>query len=79
MPKVEVVTIWVVGIHAVSRPVSSEAKHGGIKLSHVVNVDTADVRAAAESFHVAAGGATTKAVAERRSREGVGRTRSGEA
>src|SRR5260370_17934408 len=43
MPKVEVVTIWVVGIHAVSRPVSS----GGIKLSHVVNVDTADVRAAA--------------------------------
>ena len=55
MPKVEVVTIWVVGIHAVSRPVSSEAKHGGIKLSHLVNVDTTCVRAAAESFHVAAG------------------------
>ena len=61
MPKVEVVTIWVVGIHAVSRPVSSEAKHGGIKLSHVVNVDTTCVRAAPKSSHVAAGRATTYA------------------
>ena len=51
MPKVEVVTVWVVGIQAVSRPVSS--------LSHEVNVDTTDVRAAAESSHVAAGRATT--------------------
>ena len=51
MPKKEVVTVRVVGIQGVSRPVSSEAKHGGIKLSYVVNVDTADVRAAAESSH----------------------------
>ena len=59
MSKVEVVTIWVVWIHAVSRPVSSEAEHGGIKVCHVVNLDITDLRAAAVSSHVATGGATT--------------------
>ena len=61
MPEVEVATIWVVGIHAVSRPVLSEVKQGGIELSHLVNIDTTCVRAAGESCHVAAGRATTRA------------------
>jgi hypothetical protein len=117
MPKIEVVTVWVVGIEAVARPVSSEAMHGVmvdtvvaktevagaeashstyrraavtdmananavdintvVKLSHVANVDTTDVGAATESFHVASAAKAT--AADRRPKGRVGPTRNGEA